>query len=168
MISLRTSIVSAALLLVSTASASAQFKGPKNMEVGYSYCIAGADFKLVDKSFNEQTGILKDTSSTQHITSSGGFGAMGGYYWNVSKVGEQSRLAISLAYMYNAYLWESSAFSYSSNSQTGTQSSGSGTIEMALPVGLDYKYGCDALQDKSQKFCATFGAGLYPSLDFTS
>jgi|ERR1043165_5439630 hypothetical protein len=169
MIAVRSFLLSCAMLVSGVASA--QWypvpRGPKNMEVGYSYCIASADFKYRANSFNENTGILTDTGFTNHITSTSGFGGLVGYYWPVAKLGLKSRLAIDLSYMYNAYLWDGNTFSYSANSQTGTESVGSGTVEMGLPIGAEYKYGCDALFDKSERLCYSFGAGVYPSMDAT-
>lgn len=170
MISVRTLLFAG--LLLSAAPASAQFygipRGPKNLEVGYSYCSAAAEFKYYANSFNENTGIATDTSFTQRLTSKSGFGAFGGYFFRVGRVGYKTRLAIDLTYMYNAYLWDGGTFAYSSNSRTGTtESVGSGTIELALPVGASFKYGSDALMDKSERLCYSFGAGVYPSMDLT-
>lgn len=169
MISVRTLLFSG--LLLSAGSASAQFygvpRGPKNFEVGYSYCSASAEFKYSANSFNENTGIVTDTSFTDRLSSKSGFGGFAGYYFPVSKIGPKTRLAIDLTYMYNAFLWDGGTFAYSANSRTGSTSVGSGTIEMALPVGADFKYGSDALMDKNEKLCYSFGAGVYPSMDLT-
>lgn len=142
-------------------------RGPASLEIGYSYLIAGATYKTSTSYFDEKTFQQIDTSSSEHINSKGGFGAMIGYSWPVARAGNNGRLAISFAYLYDAILWESGGFSYSSNSQTGTESVGSGTIEMGGAIGLDYKTGCDAWRDKSQKFCWTFGLGAYPSYRLT-
>jgi hypothetical protein len=166
----RTLILSSVITAAGLGTASAQYgipKGPKALEVGYSYCAAAADFKYESRYFNESSGQFRDTSFTQRVNSQTGFGYLLGYYWPVMKTGEKSRLAIDLTYMYNAYLWEGNSFSYSSNSRTGTSSVGSATIEMGLPIGVDYKYGCDATFNKKDRFCASFGAGAYPSMDLT-
>lgn len=169
MISVRTLLFSG--LLLASGTASAQWypvpKGPKNFEIGYSYCTASAEFKYSANSFNEYTGTATDTSFTERLTSKSGFGGLIGYFWPVSKLGPKSRLAVGFNYMYNAFLWDGNTFEYSASTQYGTTSSGSGTIEMALPVGADFKYGSDALADKSEKLCMSFGAGLYPSMDLT-
>lgn len=142
-------------------------RGPKKIEIGYSFCMSSANYTFHATTFNENTVSLVDTLYREKIRTKGGFGATVGTYFPVAPLGEKGCMAISLAYMYNALLWEGSSFSYSSNSQTGTTSSGSGTVEMALPVGVDYKFGCDALLDKSKRFCYTLGAGVYPSLTAT-
>ncbi len=173
MISVRTLLFSGLLLIAGAGTADAQFwggrpRGPKNFEAGYSYCSAAAEFKYTANSFNENTGLVTDTSFTDRLRSKSGFGALAGYYFPVYQIGPKSKLAITLTYMYNAYLWDGGTFAYSANSRTGTtESVGSGTIEMALPVGADYKVGSDAMMDKSEKTCYSFGAGVYPSMDLT-
>lgn len=160
----------AATILATTVPAYAQFgvpRGPKCLEVGYTYGIATAEYKYHFQSFNETTGILSDTGYSERVTSKLGFGGFVGYYFPVYTMGPSSKLAITLSYMYNAYLWDGDAFYVSSSSRNGTTSVGSGTIEMALPVGVDYKTGCDAMFDKTKKGCASFGAGVYPTFGVT-
>lgn len=143
---------------------------PKSMqrtEVGYSFCMTSATYTYHATTFDESTISLIDTTYREKIRTKGGFGGTIGTFFPVAPIGQKGTLAISLSYLYNALLWEGTSFSYESNSQTGTTSSGSGTIEMALPVGVDYKFGCDALLDKSKRFCYTVGAGAYPSLTAT-
>src|SRR5437763_14705922 len=104
MIAVRTLFLSGALLISGVASA--QWypvpRGPKSTELGFSYCAASAEFKYRANSFNENTGILTDTTFTHRLTSTSGFGGLVGYYWPVSRLGLKSRLAIDLTYMYNA------------------------------------------------------------------
>jgi len=141
-------------------------KGPKRIEIGYSFCMTAATYTYHATTFDESTISLIDTTYREKIRTKGGFGATVGTYFPVAPIGEKGSLAISLSYLYNALLWEGTSFSYSTGSE-GTTSSGSGTIEMALPVGLDYKFGCDALLDKSKRFCYSVGVGAYPSLTAT-
>ena len=142
-------------------------RGPASIELGYAYPISGATFSYSATNYDVKTGLKTDTSYTEHITSKGGLGAIIGYSWALSKMGENSRLNISAALMYGITLWESGAFSYSSSTQGGTQSVGSGSVDFGVPIGLDYKFGADAMHDKSQRYCATFGAGVYPAFSFT-
>lgn len=39
---------------------------------------------------------------------------------------------------------------------------------MALPIGLDFKFGCDALTVKNNRFCATLGVGALPTYSVTT
>ena len=139
----------------------------ERFEIGYSFCLSSANYQYSARTFNDNTFQVSDTVHNEKIPSKGGFGFMVGTYFPIAHIGNNGRLAISTTFMYNGLLWESGSFSYSSNSQTGTTSEGSGTIDVALPIGLDYKFGCDAIQDKSKRFWYTLGAGIYPSYTMT-
>lgn len=141
-------------------------KGLQRTEIGYSYCMTSATYTYHATTFDQSTISLIDTTYREKIRTKGGFGGMIGNYFPVTSLGDKGALAISLSYMYNALFWEGTSFSYSTGTE-GTTSTGSGTVEMALPVGVDYKFGCDALLDKSKRFCYTLGAGVYPSLTAT-
>lgn len=163
------SILSGLLLAAAVFSGNlARSQAKYNMEVGFSYCMGSAEYKTQNSFFNEAIGLFTDSTSTEKIKSKGGFGGLVGFHFPLVKMGDYSSISFSVSYMYDALLWESNSFSYSGNSRTGNTSSGSGTIRMGLPVGVDYKFGCDAVSDKSKRLCAGFGAGLYPSMSLTS
>ncbi|MBS1614826.1 MAG: hypothetical protein JST06_01760 [Bacteroidetes bacterium] len=144
-------------------------RGPKCAEVGYTYPIGTAEFSYRARKYDEGTGLLSDTSFSKRITSSAGFGAYAGYYFPLMRLAEKSRLALTIGYMYNGYLWEGNFFSYSmlSDTLTAGSSPSGGTVEFALPIGFDYKWGSDALFSKSEKLCYSFGAGVFPSMNAT-
>jgi hypothetical protein len=175
MLSLRTFILSGLLLASSAVTAQRLYyvpRGPKSIEVGLSYASASADFKYVAQSYNEFTGRLIDTSFTQHAVSKFGYGGSVGYYWPIIRLGGRSRLTLNATFMYNAYIWDNDALNYSatySNIVVANQPDlvTGATIEEALPIGIDYKYGCDAIMNKGEKLCASFGAGIFPSMDAT-
>src|ERR1044072_2834641 len=62
--------------------------------------------------------------------------------------------------MYNLMTWKKD------DNELGTFDGA--TVQMALPIGLDLKFGADALMVKDMHFCATIGAGAYPSYSLTS
>lgn len=138
-----------------------------NSEIGISYCMANAEYKKTTRYFNENTGLYYDSLHTERIQSKGGFGGVLGHHFPIIKMGDYSAMSVSISFMYDALLWESNAFSYSYNSSTNEDYSTSGTVRMSLPVGVDYKFGCDAVADKSRRFTASLGAGVFPSLSGT-
>ncbi len=144
-------------------------RGPKCAEVGYTYPIGTAEFSYQAKKYDEGTGLLTDTTFNKHLTSSGGFGAFVGYYFPVLKLAEKSRLALSIGYMYNFYLWDGNFFNYSMLSDTLTSKdfTQGATLEYGLPIGFDYKWGSDAIFSKNEKLCYSFGAGVYPTMGVT-
>jgi hypothetical protein len=167
----RTAISAGALSIVpflSKAQSDNPHRWTERLEAGYSFCLASATFRNSLSAPGENGLPAIDTSVMTKVKPKGGFGAFVGTYFPIAKMGEQGRLAISTSFLYNAIMWEKGGFSVESNSQTGTTSTGSGTIEMALPVGVEYKYGCDGLQDKSKRFCYSVGMGVYPSMMLTT
>jgi hypothetical protein len=40
-------------------------------------------------------------------------------------------------------------------------------VQSGMPIGLDFKFGCDAFSVKNYRWCATLGAGAYPNLNAT-
>jgi len=156
-------------LIISGTSAHSQAK--YNFEVGFSYCMASAEYKTRSSFFNEFTGTFSDSVKTERITSKGGFGGMLGYHFPLIRMGDYSSMSMSISYMYDALFWEPAGTTTTYDGRGGYTVSPtvtSGTIKMGLPIGVDYKFGCDAVSDKSRKLCGTFGAGVFPSLLMTS
>lgn len=163
-----------ALLITFSSGAFAQYsypvpRGPKCLEVGYTYPIGTAEFSYKARKYDESTGMLSDTSFSKKLTSSVGFGGFVGYYFPLMHLGEKSKLALSFSFMYNAYIWEGNFFNYSMLSDTLTDDNfiHGGTIEYGLPIGFDYKWGSDAIFSKSERLCYSFGAGVYPTMNLT-
>ncbi len=86
--------------------------------------------------------------------------------------------AIGVDILYHGYLWDYraplfSGFDFDDDGNiSGYQYSSDYyfdgmTVHMAMPIGGDFKFGCDALADKSIRFCGTIGAGAYPSISAT-
>jgi hypothetical protein len=142
-----------------------------NFEVGFSYCMASAEYKTRSSFFNANTGVFTDSAKSEKITSKGGFGGLIGHHFPIIRMGDYSSVSISISYMYDALFWEPAGTTTTYDGQgtyTISPSVTSGTIKMGLPIGVDYKFGCDAVSDKSRKLCGTFGAGVYPSLLMTA
>jgi hypothetical protein len=177
MTSVRTFLFAVAMLISGVSSAQYYYipRGPKNVEVGISYASGVGDFKYRAQSYNEKTSNLVDTSFTKRITSKFGYGGSTGYYWNLFHLGPKSRLALTLTFQYNAFFWDGDVFDYSADKnntvttsiETSAGTVTAATIEEALPIGLDYKWGSDAMMNKSEKLCYSFGLGVYPSMDGT-
>jgi hypothetical protein len=151
-------------------------KGLQRYQVGYSFPMTKATYKVHNYYFNEAlvTGPQLDTTFSTEIKTVGGFGVTVGTHFPVVKLGEKSILAITLDYMYNFMLWDGKTRSFSGfddslntftydydfpiNGVTG---------HMALPIGVDFKYGGEATLDRSNRFSMAFGTGLYPSFNAT-
>ena len=161
-------LVLAAFLLLSNLSFG---QAKYNFEIGFSYCMATAEYKTSTRYFNDVTSEYFDSTHKETIKSKGGFGGMLGHHFPLIKMGEYSSISMSISYMYDALLWEPATTNTYNNGQGGTTTNvelTSATIKMGLPIGVDYKFGCDAVSDKSRKLTASFGAGIYPALLLTA
>ncbi len=142
-------------------------------DMGYSYTSMVATYNGVNQLYNPTTNTYSDTSVKTRIFSKGGFGGSASTFIPCKQLGEKSMLAVSIGYNYNAYLWgnlynvlttatdASTTATIDNNDFTGA------TIQMGLPISLDFKFGNEAMIRKNERFCATIGAGVYPSFTAT-
>lgn len=138
-------------------------------EVGYSYVMNTAQLSGSIPQYDLYGNYLKDTAVSKKMTSVG-FGASAGTSVRLKRLGRNSALALSIHLLYNISIWGDL---YQPINTDGTYVSGSSsdlngaTVQMALPVGLDYKFGTDALASRSSNIGFTLGAGLMPQYNVT-
>jgi len=132
-------------------------------EVGYSLPIANATY-FHNVETTDEYGNVYDTSASKKIHATSSFGMYAGTFFKVDEIDENSILAISLGARCNFYKWSTGDFQVTSSV---TDNYDFLSIDMGLPVSLDYKYGSDATLNKSQRSCYTFGVGGYPAIVFT-
>lgn len=156
-----------AALIGSHTESRADFPGFfQRLQVGYTFVSNSAQSEARD--FFPILGI--DTSYTHTIKTKGGFGATIGSSIPLARLGKVSMLTLGVDYMYNMMLWDSNVprYGFGPIGDAGGFNFSGATVQMALPVGLDIKFGADALAVKNHRFCATIGAGAYPSYAMTS
>jgi len=170
-------MATAAVSLLAPVVSHAQLRLPGGLtrfEVGYSYPKAWADYKREDAVVNPFTGQTQHTSYSTRTASTFSFGATIGTYFPVARLGSKSSFAISVSLVEAMYSWDYPVTAFNGFDDEGgiVYSSDFGfsgmTMHMALPVGADFKFGCDALSDKAIRFCTTLGAGVYPSGSMTA
>lgn len=148
--------------------------GLQRYHLGYSYVVSNARLKY-SYSYPDMYGRLYDTAVDIRMPSKGGFGATMGTYFKVADLGKTSNLNIGLDGVFNLAVWDMEQLystegddeylgPYYSTEYTIT----AGTLHYGLTATLDFKTGCDAMLDKSQNYCFTFGAGAYPSFAITT
>lgn len=146
------------VLLVSPMCSFAKFPGLlKRYEIGYSFLMNSADLKQ----YTQAPGI--DTTTKSSFKTSAAFGVSMGTYVPLKRLGRASSLALSIQYNYNIMTWKDNV-----PGGSGDFLFSGATLQMALPVGLDLKFGADAVSTKDHNFCATIGAGVYPSYSLTT
>ncbi len=117
---------------------------------------------------NERGAYSFDSGYTYKMNSAGlSFSASS--YFPVVGLGPKSILAIQAGVHYQSYMVD-----YPKN-YFGKQPAPATNFPITIigaPIGVVYKYGCDAAQDKGTNICASFGAGLAPQYvmtdDFTT
>jgi len=139
----------------------------QHLEIGGSASFSSTTYNGSERLYSE-TGIKTDSSlvfKTKTINPGMSVGGFVGTYFPVAHVGKRGALAISVAAVANMISWSKIAdttYGAYGNGITGT------TLNTALPIGLDIKWGCEARQSRNYAICYTLGAGVYPSYSMTS
>ena len=147
------------------------FKEAKRYELGFNYiALPAAEFAGVTAVYNGTTR-LGDTTTKRNITASLGIGGDIGLSLPIKATGHTSCFAASFHVMGNMYTWTglnaTQAADGTVNAVTGTSVDAS-TIQIALPIGIDWKAGNDAILTKRLPFGTTMGVGLMPQVTMTS
>lgn len=149
----------------------------QRIQVGFSYTKGFAQYESIDQKADDKGNLYTQTNKID-VTSKAGWGGLVGTSIPVKRLGTKSILAIGVDFMYNIYVWDYKApyFNGFAKDSTGTitgldyndsYSFDGVSVQLALPVSADFKFGCDAIADKTVRFCGTVGAGAYPSLAAT-
>lgn len=151
------------LLFLSPLCSFAKFPGIlKRYQLGYSFVMNSAELKNGTK-ITGAGSFDRDTSYKTTFSTSAAFGVTTGTYIPLKRLGRSSSLALGIDYMYNMMTWKSKIPGY------GGEIDFSGvTAQMALPIGLDFKFGADAITTKDRRFCGTLGVGAFPSYAVTA
>lgn len=152
----------------------------KRLELGYTFITDKADYRLtypVERTYPLQIDkVIYDTVISETIKSKGGFGLTLGTNAPIAKLGEASVLSLSVNFMYNMLVWDKGTSPANNavtsplatpNEREAVQTGGS-TAQIGLPLGVDAKFGCDAVTDKGYRFCASFGTGAIPMAAITT
>lgn len=155
-------------LLVSTVfSAQAKFPGVlTRYQIGYSFVNSTAEYKGMLKTYDQKQNYLTDTPWNETIHTSAAFGVTMGTYIPIKRLGRVSTLATNIDFTYDFKYWKNVAGGL--YSELADLNISGVSVEIGVPITLDFKFGCDATCAKNQRFCTTLGAGIYPTFAFTS
>ncbi|RYE25396.1 MAG: hypothetical protein EOP51_04205 [Sphingobacteriales bacterium] len=152
----------------------------KRLELGYTFVGDKANYQLkypVERIYPLQIDrVIYDTVIKSTIKSKGGFGLTIGSNAPIAKLSEAGVLAFSFNFMYNTLVWEAQQEAVSGPATSGgriatpneRESEGGTTNQIGMQLGLDAKFGCDAITDKGYRFCASFGTGATPMAAMTT
>jgi len=139
---------------------SAKFPGIlKRFQLGYSFVSNKAEYSSAYK----VTGVIDTAYKPYEMKTSAAWGFTAGTYFPLKRMGNASSLNLGIDYMYNLMTWKSQVPGEGFNGQFDGV-----TAQMALPIGLDLKFGSDAVQVRTPRLCGTIGAGAYPSYSLTT
>src|SRR5690606_7935093 len=167
------------VIIFSGSLAHAQLPGFfKRLQLGYSYNMAWGEYNSKDELVDESTGSVYTKDVTTKVSSKFGYGGSLGTTIPIRQLGKKSMFAIGVDLTYNAYVWDYKVPMFSGyifDSTGNIEDLGyladfafSGvSIQMGLPISADFKFGCDAITNKTVRFCGTIGAGAYPSMSAT-
>lgn len=162
------------LLLTSTTLSKAQYGFEAyelpgailRIQTGYSIASTTSEYKGVMRIFDPNNSgiIINDTAWSQNLSTTSSLGFTIGTYIPIQRLGKVSMLALSTNLNYNVFKWNNIA----GELYTGSNYSLSGsTKQIAVPLSLDLKFGCDATLSKNNRFCATIGGGFQPAFFYT-
>jgi hypothetical protein len=140
----------------------------KRYEISGNYNLPFATFNGVTRAVGPNNNFLGD--STGHRAQSGtGFGGSIGLSMPFKATGHISCWAVSLALMGNIYTWTDLNETLNGSTYTKvTPTLSAGTTQIALPIGIEYKVGNDAILTKRLAFGTSLGAGLMPQFNMTT
>lgn len=158
--------------------AQARFPGAiQRMQIGYSFNKGWATYESKDV-VTEGGKTFSQTNKTD-VSSKFGWGGVFGTTIPVTRLGRKSILGVGVDYTYNVYVWDYKTPTFSgyirdsSGAITGLDYTNDdfgfdgASVQLGLPVSADFKFGCDAVTDKTIRFCGTIGAGVFPSMAAT-
>jgi hypothetical protein len=130
-------------------------------QLGYSFLSNSAEYT---SSLKANFLGIDTTYKPYDMSTTAAWGFTAGTYFPLKRMGNASALVLGVDYMYNLMTWKSKVpFGPEANFAFD-----GATVQMALPIGLDLKFGSDAVQTRTPRFCGTIGAGVYPSYAMTT
>lgn len=138
-------------------------KSWQRYDIGFSFAFASANYTDHYTSV-DMNGDLFDTTLRRKLVAKPVYGVMASTYFPIAGMGENSILAIGLGVRANLYKWNTGNVMLGANY---TYNYDYLTMDMGVPISVDMKWGCDAMLDKSNRTCFTFGIGAQPTYFMT-
>lgn len=162
------------LLALSPGTSHARIPGIlQRLELYYTFPVTMASYERMDHFTNPTDGSITDTTIKMDVHTKASMGGGAGVSIPLKRLGKKSTFDLDVNFMYNMYTWDYAPATITSfdgtNFTYGNGALFSGvTTQMAMPIGISAKIGCDALCTKSIRFCWSVGAGVNPSYNMTS
>jgi len=152
------------------------FKDIQRYEISFNYTMPSGYYDGVSQvtsngytSYNNN--IYNGDTTARRTISTTGFGGAIGLSLPFKATGHISCWAAAIQLAVNMHTWTNLNSYYgtdgSINAPTGT-SLNANTMQVSLPIGIDWKVGNDAIKSQRLAFGASFGAGFIPQINVTS
>ena len=146
------------------------FKDPGRYEIGGNFILPTAQFAGVSRVLGGANNFLGDSTKSRALTGQG-YGGFIGLSLPFKATGHISCWAAHIELQVNQYTWSNlnQTYSFDGNSYTNVKPAlNASTLQVALPLGAEWKVGCDAILTKRLNFASTLGAGVIPQYNMTS
>jgi hypothetical protein len=146
----------------------------QNIELGYGWAQTWGNYIRHDKIVRED-GRVYDTTISQMHTSKSGFAGTVGTSLPLKRLGRISSLQLGVDFIYSAYKWDYPVPTSIALTDTGMayqydpKKHYTGSVaSTALALSADFKFGVDAMRDKSLRWGWTGGIGVIPSMNLST
>ena len=149
-----------------------QFRNWDRFELGGNFVLASGQYNGVSSLYDGSGNFKGDTTVQRSIMTKLGYGVFIGTCIPFKRLGHESLWAISIGFMANQLIWADLNSVYNAAGSLAANTSSVGTInglttQFALPFGIEYKVGTDAIKTQRSKLGASFGIGLMPIMNST-
>jgi hypothetical protein len=144
------------------------FKNKHRYEIGGNLIIPSGEFTGVVR-VNDGNTYRGDSTATRSMSGDMGYGIDLGLSLPFKGTGHISCWAAAIHLMANQYMWKNlnQTMSTSGSYVDATVPVNATTLQIALPIGIEWKVGNDAILSKRLNFGTSLGAGVIPQLNIT-
>ncbi len=145
------------------------FKDAKRYELGFNYSMPNADFVGVTTVNNSNGSFFGDSNTTRKIVATGIGGDLG-LSLPFKGTGHISCWAVSFHLMGNMFTWDQLNATQLPDGtvKAPTKSLTASTIQVSLPLGIDWMVGNHCINTKRLPFGTGLGVGVIPQVDMTT
>jgi hypothetical protein len=146
------------------------FKDPKRWDLSMGIVAPFGQFGGSVGQYASNNYFRGDTTIKRNMMAQLGVSGAIGVFAPFKGTGHISYWGMDVQIMVSEYIWQNL------NQTIGTDGTYTNnpkpvsalTLQMATPIGVSYKVGCDAILSKRLPLCAAFGAGIIPQLNYTN
>lgn len=147
------------------------FKDPKRWDFSMGVVATFGQFDGVTQlNSSNPTSFRGDTTMKRNMMAQMGFGGAIGVFAPFKGTGHISYWGMDVQIMVNEYIWQNLNQTYGTDGsfKNNPVPLSANTLQLAIPLGVSYKIGCDAILTKRLPLCAAFGLGIIPQLNYTN